>query len=180
MIEIDITVVIKIGTVVKSLMGDSPLNKASKKELEAAQYVLSCLNGDSNIREGLNRVLVHLESAYGLFEPHTYNFLDDEDKVLWDKRTYKNNLCIVISAIHMYLGNKYEAKCWLEDKLSEKGWISAFSMSLPMYNSTKDLFYAVYGENETYYKFDRSVEYNHELALHADDDTIDYINSHFI
>lgn len=167
---VDFSTVIKLGLALCSLKKDSPLNKASKKELEAAENALSCLSSDSNIREGLNRVLGHLESAYAYYEPKTWDIFDNEDCILWDKRTYKNNLCIAISAIHMYLGNKHQAKYWLEHKLSKKGWISAYSLSLPVYNNAKDLFYAVYGENETYEELNSTITYNNNMAYKDEGD----------
>ena len=113
--------ILKLVSIVYSLTKESPLKKVSKQELEAAVRETNNLKYESYPRECLNRVLCHLESAYSQFEPSTWNFLDDEDRVLWEQRTYKNTICLSIAVIHFYLGNKERAKAWLSDELSEYG-----------------------------------------------------------
>lgn len=152
--EITSTLAAKLISVALSLAKDSPLKKISKNELEAAIRELNNLCYDTSKRECLNRALGHLESAFSQFEPSTWNFLDDEDRVLWDQRTYKNNLCITIAVIHYILGNTTRAKIWLTEDLSEYGWVfmSNETLNLLGMEKTEDFFNAIYKDDGEYYR----------------------------
>lgn len=160
--------ILKLVSIVYSLTKESPLKKVSKQELEAAVRETNNLKYESYPRECFNRVLCHLESAYSQFEPSTWNFLDDEDRVLWEQRTYKNTICLSIAVIHFYLGNKERAKAWLSDELSEYGWIFMPNESLDLlgFSSTKDFFNAVFGDNgETYEQKEWAIKIHNDHTL---------------
>lgn len=168
-ISLSISIVSKLAGLVLALTKDCPLKKISKNELNAAIDDLEHLNSYSNIREGLNSALVHLESAYHNFEPSTWNFMDDKNKVLWAQRTYKNNICMTIAIIHYLLGNVALSKIWLTDKLSEYGSIWEHMPDevheLVGLNNTKDFFNSIFNDNgETYQSKKKSIELNYESA----------------
>lgn len=165
--EITYTSAIKLISLVHSLTRESPLKKVSRNELEAAIREINNLKYENRPHECLNRTLCHLESAYSQFEPSTWNFLDDENRVLWDQRTYKNTVCLAIAVIHFYLGNKKRAKTWLSDELSEYGWIFMpdEALNLLEFCSTKDFFNAVYGDNgETYEQIEWAIKIHNDQA----------------
>lgn len=151
----------KLISIVYSLSKKSPLKKVSKNELEAAIRDAEGLKYESNQRECLNRVLCHLESAYTHFEPKTWNFLDDENRVLWDQRTYKNSICMAIAVIHYILGNLSQSKRWISEELSEYGWINMpeGSLSLLGMNGYEDFFNSIFMDNgETYRQLEWSIK----------------------
>lgn len=165
--EITYTSAIKLISLVHSLTRESPLKKVSRNELEAAIREIKNLKCEKRPRECLNKALCHLESAYSQFELSTWNFLDDEVRVLWDQRTYKNTICLAIAVIHFYLDNKERAKAWLSDELSEYGWIFMPNQALNLleFSSTKDFFNAVYGDNgETYEQIKRAIKFHNDQA----------------
>ena len=166
--EISASSILKLIGLVHSLALESPLKTVSRKELEAAILDINRLEYENNPRECLIRVLVHLESAYCQFEPSTWNFLDDEVRILWSQRTYKNSICLAIAVIHLCLGNKKKAKLWLSDELSEYGWIFMPNKSLDLlgFNDTKEFFNAVFDDNgETYEMITHVIRFHHEQAL---------------
>jgi len=165
--EITYTAALKLIGVVCSLTKDSPLKKVSKNELEAAVREINNLKYYSNQRECLLGVLGHLESAYSQFEPSTWDFLDNENRVLWDQRTYKNDICMTIAVIHYVLGNIDRARVWLSDELSDYGWIHMPDGSLDLleYSKTEDFFNAIYRDDgNTYKKLERAIEINYYNA----------------
>lgn len=114
----------KIAICVYSLTKESPLKKNARKEFEVALYVLQTVQQESNYREGLNRALTHLESAYFLYISQISTWdIWDAHTVLWNKYTYANNICIYISIIHYVLGNVEIAKKWLLENLTVEGAI---------------------------------------------------------
>lgn len=158
---------IKLIGVVYSLTKDSPLKKNSKNELEAACREINNLKYEKYPRECLNRALGHLESAFSHFEPSTWNFLDDEDRALWDQRTYKNKICLLIAVIHYYLGNNIRAKTWLSEELSEYGWIFMPEGALELLGmeTTEEFFEAIYGDKgETYKQIEWSIKIHNDQA----------------
>ena len=114
--------IIKICLFLKSLAEESPLNKYSKNEFNLALYNLSLVSSEKNIREGLNKCLVHLESAFVNYHPSTWDIWD-RDRVLWDKITFKNSICLLIAIINYLLDNKITARRWLIDNLDDMGHI---------------------------------------------------------
>lgn len=165
--EITYTAALKLIGVVCSLAKDSPLKKVSKRNLNAAIREINNLNYENNRRECLNRALGHLESAYSQFEPSTWNFLDDEDRVLWSQRTYKNEICMTIAVIHYVLGNIDRARVWLSEELSEFGWFSMPSDSLDMlgFSNEEEFFNAIYKDNgETYRQIESSIKMHFDQA----------------
>ena len=122
--SISILTVCKIAEFAYSLARKSPLKKNAKKEFEVAVYILQSVQQESNYREGLNRALTHLESAYFLYKSQIWTWdIWDRERVLWDDYTYANDICIYISAIHYVLGNVEIAKKWLLENLSVEGAI---------------------------------------------------------
>lgn len=120
--EITISTIFNVSKMVVSLSKKSPLKKIAKQEFELAKYILESVDSETNYRECLNRALTHLESAYVHFVP-TINTWDvwDEDRVLWDDRTYANDICLQIAIIHFVLGNPRVSKKWLLDNINDKG-----------------------------------------------------------
>lgn len=157
---------LKLVSLVYSLTQESPLKKVAKKALKAAVQDMEDLKYSNKPRECLNRTLCHLESAYHLFEPSTWNFLDDENRLLWDQRTYKNTICLAIAVIHFYMDNKETAKVWLSERLSEYGWIHMPDESLDLlgFSSTKDFFNAVYSDDGKTYE-----QMEWAMKIHFDD-----------
>lgn len=165
--EISASCICKLIGVVYSLSKKSPLKKVSKNELEAAIRDVEGLKYESNHRECLNRVLCHLESAFTHFEPSTWNFLDDEDRLLWDQRTYKNDICLAIAVIHYCLENYSQSQRWLTDELCEYGWITMSSDSLKLLGmkEDKEFFNAIFKDNgETYEKLQWATKINNDNA----------------
>ena len=146
--EITSTIVSKLISITICLTKESPLKKAAKKEVEAAIREMKNIGSYTYKRECLNSALVHLESAFCQFEPSTWNFLDDEDRVLWDQRTYKNDICLTIAVIHYILGNTLRAKNWLTEELSEYGWVFLPEESLKLLDlkNTEDFFNLLFDE----------------------------------
>ena len=73
-ITISYSAISKIVELVTTLTRECPLKKYSRNALNAAIADLNYLSYESNVREGLNRALGHLESAYHNFEP-SRNFI---------------------------------------------------------------------------------------------------------
>lgn len=127
--------IIKLGGVIIKLNQETPNNKDAKNSVYAAVRVMQTIKDEANPREGLNRALTHLESAFENYTPRTWDVWDKE-KVLWDKKTFKNSICLIIAALHYALDNKSIARKWLVDNLDEWGSIyfpqeilEAFSMT---------------------------------------------------
>lgn len=166
--EISYTAAFRLISVVRSLTKDSPLKRVSKNELKAAIQEINNLGYENDRRGCLNRALVHLESAYCQFEPKTIcNFLDDKNRVLWEQRTYKNDICMTIAIIHHVLGNTERAKRWLSDELSQYGWVQMpdGALNLLGFNSTEEFFNLIFGDNgETYKQLQWSIKEHHRHA----------------
>lgn len=170
--EVSVSTALKFVRIVRALMKESPLKKVAMNELEAAHRELSNLQYENHPRECLTRVLCHLESAFTHFEPSTWNFLDNQDRLLWSQRTYKNSICLTIAVVHFYLGNTVRAKVWLIDEMSDFGWIQIpeGALSLLGFNSTKDFYSAVFGDNgEIYERIEWNIKMNNEKSY--DDST---------
>lgn len=161
----------QLVNVVCSLTKETTLKKssklASKRELEAAMRDLNGLKFESNSRECLNRVLGHLESAFSHYKPSTWNKIDDEDRLLWDQRTYKNEICMTIAAIHLILGNPSLTRKWLSDDICEYGWISMPEGTLELLGMSnyEEFFNAVYNDNgQTYRQLEWSIKCHFDNA----------------
>lgn len=166
--EISSTIISKLLSITIRLTHKSPLKKASKNELEAAIREIKNINSYTYKRECLNNVLVHLESAFSQFEPTTWNFLDDEDRVLWQQRTYKNDICITIAVIHYILGNISRARSWLTDELSEYGWVDLPEETQIILNikNAEDFFKVLYDDDGDYYRqLEWTIKQHHEQTL---------------
>lgn len=154
-ISLSISTVSKLAGLVLALTKECPLKKISKNELNAAIDDLEHLNSYSNIREGLNSALVHLESAYHNFEP-SQNFIlvwmENNDKIYWDQRTYQNDLRIMMAVLHYALGNIDITRKWLEE-LTDCGWIHIPNEALDFlgFASPNDFFRKVFNTNEDIY-----------------------------
>lgn len=115
---------IKLASVLGNLSKDSPLKKVANNEYNMALYVLKAVTEESNIREGLNRALTHLESAYVHYLPNITTWdIWDQYMALHSKRTFANTLCLYISIIHYVLGNLSVSKKWLLENLDTDGSI---------------------------------------------------------
>lgn len=124
---------IKLASIMVDLSKDSPLKKVAKKEFATALYVLRDVNEESNIREGLNRALTHLESAYVNYLPNITTWdIWDPYMALHSKRTFANTLCLHISIIHYVLGNLSLSKKWLFRNLDTDGGIYFPTNILPV------------------------------------------------
>lgn len=89
-----------------------------------AIHVLKMANEESNIREGLNRALTHLESAYIHYLPCITTWdIWTAYLALHSKRTFANTMCLYISIIHYSLSNFTLGKKWLLDNLDTDGSI---------------------------------------------------------
>lgn len=152
--EITSAIVSKLISITIRLTQESPLKKAAKNEVEAAIREMKNISSYTYKRECLNSALVHLESAFCQFEPSTWNILDDEDRVLWKQRTFKNDICITIAVIHYILGNTLRAKNWLTEELSEYGWVDLPEESLKLLEikNTEDFFKVLYNDDGEYYR----------------------------
>ena len=160
--------VYKLIAIIRALAKESPLKRVSKNELEAAEREINNIKYENNKRECLNRALGHLESAYSHFTPSTWNFLDDEDRVLWDQRTYKNDICITIVIIHYFLGNSIRAKKWIEDELSEYGWIHIPQDAIQLigFDDAKKFFSELFHDNgEKYDQLQWSTKFHFDQAF---------------
>ncbi len=161
-------VVISLGSLAK----DSPLKKLSKNEFNMALYILNSANSEQSIREAINRALVHLESAFINFPITTWDIWDC-DKVLWDKKTFANSICLYIAILHYVLGNYSIAKKWLIENLDVMGSISIpkeILKSLSMDNES-DFYKAVAGTDYT--KIENLIqqsECNWDRVFDIDDD----------
>ncbi len=162
-------VILAIGRTLQSLSKESPLDKHSRTEYEIAVARLKSISLESNTRECLNSSLIHLESAFGSYEPKTWDIWD-KDRALWSKRTFKNSICILISIIHYLLGNQALAKQWLEDNLTDMGHIIfpaelLKELSIP----DEDTFFDIIGCKETIKSLEASIDWNYRCVYDLDD-----------
>lgn len=89
-----------------------------------AIHDLTMASDESNVREGLNRALTHLESAYVHYLPCIWTWdVWTPYLALHSKRTFANTLRIYISIIHYLLGNIPLSKMWLLEYLDTDGGI---------------------------------------------------------
>ncbi len=163
---------LKLICVLNSLAKESHLKNVSKNELDAAIREINNVKYENNSRECLNRVLVHLESAFSHYTPNSRAFLDDENRVLWSQRTYKNSICLAIAVIHYYLGNLPRSKQWLRNELNDCGWLVMPNGALNLLNigSTEAFFNAVFDDNGvSYAQIEQSIKKKHELAHPSQD-----------
>jgi hypothetical protein len=166
------SILLKLVCILKSLAKDSPLKAVSKNELNAALREINNVGSEKDTRECLNRVLVHLESAYSHYEPSSWNLLDDEDRVLWSQRTYKNSICLAIAIIHYYIGNRDRSRQWLTDELDDCGWLEMpeGALNLLEMSCLKDFFKAVYWDNGMRYtQIEQAIKRNYKLAHPSQD-----------
>ena len=154
-ITISYSAISKIVELVTTLTRECPLKKYSRNALNAAIEDLNYLSYESNVREGLNRALGHLESAYHNFEP-SRNFIlewtENIDRIYWDQRTYQNDMRIIMAVIHYALGNVDRARIWLNE-LTTYGWIHVPSEALELLglSNPSDLFKRIFNTNEDIY-----------------------------
>jgi len=168
----DTSILIKLICILKSLAKESPLKNVSKNELDAAIREANNVEYENNQRECLNRVLVHLESAFSNYHPNSMVFLDDENRVLWSQRTYKNSICLAIAVIHYYLGNRTRSKQWLTDELNDCGWLLMPDGALNLLNMgcTEDFFNEVYDDYGVFYEqIEQSIKKNYDIAHPSQD-----------
>lgn len=114
----------KLASLLLALSKESPLKKIAENEYRLAIYDLNMASEESNVREGLNRALTHLESAYAHYLPCITTWdIWDRDKVLWNKKTFANSMCLYIAIIHYVLGNISISQKWLIENLDDMGSI---------------------------------------------------------
>lgn len=60
----DSSLIIKMASIAVNALKDCPIKKTAKNELQIAIYIGSNVCNEINPREGVNRMLTHLESAF--------------------------------------------------------------------------------------------------------------------
>lgn len=118
----DVSIIIKVVSWVMMALKECPLKKMSKNETEIAIYIAKNIKNELNPREGLNRMLTHMESAYIAYRKTmgTYNFADYE-RIMWGQAEILNELCLYIALVHYVLGNRKNSSLWLIENMCNKG-----------------------------------------------------------
>lgn len=119
---ISISTVTKIASIVIACLKESPLKKMARIEAEIAMQGCKDITKENNPREGLNRILTHLESSIGAYE-ETLGTWDiwDIDTIMWSQYSVYNKLCATIALVHYYLGNQKLVETWLLERMSPEG-----------------------------------------------------------
>ena len=112
----------QVASFISSILQETPFKKNAKTEIETAIMIGEDISSESNPRDGLIRMLVHLETAVIAYSKSvgTWNIWD-YDRVVWRQLELYNKLCILIAIIHKQLGNQELVKKWLIEIMSEKG-----------------------------------------------------------
>lgn len=161
----------KVASSLALLAKDSPLNDMSKNEYNMALYILKDANEEKNIRDALNRALSHLESAFANFRIKTWDIWD-ADRVLWEKRTFANSICLHIAILHYILDNETIAKKWLFnlDVMGSVYFPNELLKTLSLNNET-DFYRLVAGADFSHLEdIIQQSEHNWEIAFDYDDD----------
>lgn len=121
-IAISLNTAARVASLVTNCLQETPLKKMAKVEAENAIRGCEDLKKENNPREGLNRILTHLESAIGAYTKAlgTWDIFDYE-KVMWSQYEVYNKLCALIALIHYQLGNNELVKMWLIDRMCPEG-----------------------------------------------------------
>lgn len=135
---VDLITVTKIGVALSSLAKESPLNKAAKNEYDMAVFVLANIKEETNIREGINRALVHLESAFINYSPSLWSVTESQI-------TFMNSVCLLIALLHYLLGNNSIASQWLRDGIDTDGEVTFPQGALDGLCISEDDFYKKIG-----------------------------------
>lgn len=111
-----------VASFISSILKETPLKKIAEVEIKAAIKDCEDILGESNPRDGFNRMLVHLETAVTAYSESVGTWdIWDYDRVVWHQLELYNKLCILIAIIHKQLGNQELVKKWLIEYMSEKG-----------------------------------------------------------
>lgn len=119
----DFTLFFKIASVIATALKECPVKKMAAIELQNAIDISSNLCHEVNPREGLNRMLGHLETAYYAYinSMGTWDFWDYK-KVMWGQAEIQNKICLYIALIHYALGNQKNVTTWLNRMSVEGPW----------------------------------------------------------
>lgn len=103
-------------------LAECPVKKIAKNELQMAIYVGKNVCNEINPREGLNRMLTHLESAFINYVKSMaeWDFFDYK-KVKWSQAEIQNKICVYIALAHYVLGNQKNVSVWLINNMSAEG-----------------------------------------------------------
>lgn len=147
----DTTFLFKIASITVSALREDTLKKMAKNEVQTAIRIGENLRNESNPREGLNRMLTLLESAYTIHlnSLGTWNVWDYET-IVWQQARTLNTLCIYIALIHYALGNYEHSSMYLIEKMCNEG---PWEIYIENWTVLKDLgFMDGSLTNETFYK----------------------------
>ena len=110
-------------SVIKALKEET-FSTIFNNEIESAEIIGRTINQESDIRDGLNRILTHLETAYISYTKSIGEFnlsaIIDYDGVVYKKASKLNKICEGIALVHYKLGNIEVAQQWLY-KMSKYG-----------------------------------------------------------
>lgn len=141
--------IIKIASVIVNTLKESQVKKIAQNELAIAINIGQHIQDDYNPREGLNRMLTHLESAYvhSLTDLGTWDIWDRK-KIMWNQWTSLNRICLIIVTIHYMLGNTSNATRWLLENMSNAGscdFYDAYMKELG-FNNSEDFYKGILGD----------------------------------
>lgn len=176
-----------MASIAVNALKDCPIKKTAKNELQIAIYIGSNVCNEINPREGVNRMLTHLESAFIAYigTMGTWDIWDYK-KVIWNQAKIQNEICIYIALAHYVLGNQKNVSKWLIYNMSTEGpWEICANKNIDLRDlgfqnkSVFDLdFYKkVLGEDyESFYQkvVIPSNQREHEIEI-IDDDMDDYL-----
>lgn len=140
-------------------------SRQADNEIAAAKIICDTINEEENRRDGLNRVLCHLESAYMAYSKcvKTIDILDHES-IIYKKAGKLNMICESLAAIHYDIGNIEVARTWLLNYMRSDG----------EYNQSIHFYKAILGED--FHSFENnilrisdghfdSIRSTHEMAI---------------
>ncbi len=118
----DFTLIFKIVPIVVNALKECPVRKMAAIELRNALDIGNDICNEVNPREGLNRMLGHLETAYNVYvgTMGTWDILDYK-KVMWRQAEIQNEICLYIALLHYALGNQKNVSKWLIGRMSVEG-----------------------------------------------------------
>lgn len=187
-VSIGVTQFFKVASIVISVLKECPLRKAAKIQLDMALRIGHDVLNEQNPREGLNRMLTHLESAYGAYA-HSMGTWDiwDYEKVMWSQARTLNTISVHMALVHHVLGNDKNASSWLLDGMSNEGpWDIYIGNEDDLkgldFKNITEFYKVVLGDK--FHEFENKIiapSQSHESSIEASDEIFEmtsYLESH--
>lgn len=135
---IDSQTILAVAKFIIQSLQQNTFSRQADNEIAAAKIICDTINEEESRRDGLNRVLCHLESAYMAYSEcvKTIDILDHES-IIYRKAGKPNMICESIAAIHYDMGNIEVARTWLLNYMRSDG----------EYNRSIHFYKAILGED---------------------------------